>query len=128
MNFYKYLIILVAFASQQALAAGKIIFRNNSGVDITINHSTPADRGQFHDTRALRVGTSTEYRSDNFLGAGMEAPYNISQMRVTYTGTFAGAYEINVNRIKEAARNCANGDVFVEIQPKNEAPVTINCR
>jgi hypothetical protein len=128
MNLFKYFIILLAFASQQALAAGKIIFRNNSGVDITINHTTLADRGQFHDARALKAGTATEYRSDNFLGTGMEAPYNISQMRATYTGTFAGAYEINVSRIKEAARNCANGDVFVEIHPKNEAPITINCR
>lgn len=128
MNFNKYLIIVLALASQQALAAGKIILRNNSGVDITINHSTPADRGQFHDARALKAGTATEYRSDNFLGTGMESPYNISQMRVTYTGPFAGAYEINVSRIREAARNCQNGDIVVEIQPKNEAPITINCR
>ena len=128
MNFYKYLIIALALVSQQGYAIGRVIFRNNSGVDITINHTTLADRGQFHDARVLRPAATTEYQSYNFTGTGMEAQYNISQMRATYASTFAVTHEINVNRIKEAARNCQNGDVIVDIHPKSEAPITVSCR
>lgn len=130
MKFSKYLLLILACVCQQGYAVGKVIFKNNAGVDVTIDHTTRADRGEFHGAQAIKPGgMGRSYEAHNFIASDMSAPYNISEMRVIY-GT--SVYHINMDRLKTIIRQCMNGDVIVEIQPKpwfgNEAPVEIRCK
>jgi hypothetical protein len=133
MKFSKYLIIAAALVCQQGYAAGKVIFKNNSGVDVTLDHTTPADRGVYHGAQPLKPGsTSRNFDRDSFVASDMSASHNISSVRVTYGNARTSFYYINIERIKAVIRNCQNGDVVVEIQPKrwfgSEAPSEPHCQ
>ena len=139
MKLLQYYALFLVFCCQQSYCAGRVILKNNSGEAITIELTTPVDRGEYHDKQILPPGSViTNWQHGNFTGTGMEAAYNISGIRVSYSSSSASGLAgwvrpaavprpVNIEKIKTAIKNCPNKDVILEIQPEHEAPVGISC-